>query len=213
MKKIFTLLFSVAAFTSVHSQVRVGVKGGLNLANQTLKVSGNGFSVSKTGDMIASYQVGVVSDITLTKGLHFRPELLLSGKGSDFSGVFGNTQTEGKAKIRPSYLELPLNLVYYREGRKANFYLGGGPSIAYGIFGKVKQSESNLEEDAFQDGGFKRLDLGLNFLTGVDFAGGFTVGAHITPGLTNIADVDAEEGKVKFKNLSFGVTVGYFFSK
>ena len=221
MKKIITLCVSLAVFTAAHSQFRLGVKGGLNLANEKFKVSMMGTGGSKTGDMIASYQVGLISDVQLTNAFHFRPELILSSKGTNMSGLDFDTDgsgtgEEGKAKLRPTYVELPLNFVYYYKGKGANIYIGGGPALSFGAFGKVKGG--GQEENIFDNPGFKRFELGLSLVGGIDLPGGFTAGLHMNQALTKAMNETIEEtgfGKATMSvtNFVFGVSVGYFFKK
>lgn len=108
MKKILALLFCVATASSVYSQIRAGVKGGINLSNQRHHTKG--MSSAGNLDQITGFQAGFTSDVKLSRSLHLRPELQYIRKGSKGSG-------DGiKIESSPQYIEMPLNLVYYHEG-------------------------------------------------------------------------------------------------
>ena len=213
MKKFLFLCTAIAVSTTVFSQARFGIKGGVNLANQNIKVSFMGQSADQSGDGILGFHIGGVAEVPISPRIAFRPELLLSGKGSDFEGT-DDDDNPITAKIRPFYLELPLNVVYTHEFPTGlRLYGGGGPSIAYGIFGKAKGDGQN--EDVFTDGGLKRFDFGINILAGIELNSGLTFGLNFTPGLANISDADTGgfEGDLKWTNSVFGFSVGYMFGR
>lgn len=214
MKKLLILCAVTALSVTVFSQARFGIKGGLNLANQKLKVSFMGQSADQSGDGIVAFHIGGVAEIPIAQHFAFRPELLLSGKGTNFDGEDPDTGEPIKAKFRPFYLELPLNVVYAHETATGlKLYAGAGPSIGYGIFGKAKSGSQS--DDFFQDGAFKRLDFGVNILAGLELTSGLTFGVNFTPGLANISDVETGglgfDGDLKWTNTVVGFSVGYMF--
>jgi hypothetical protein len=216
MKKGLLLLFVfVGAATIVSAQARFGIKAGINVANQNVKLSYMGFTADQDGKAIVGFHVGGIAEVPLGTSFAFRPELILSGKGSNFTSTDDDGNT-GTAKIRPYYLELPLNIVYrhsFPTGVK--LYGGAGPSLAYGIFGKAKSGA--VSDDVFQDGGYKRFDFGINILGGVELQSGLTFSANFTPGMSNIYDggdgVVEGASDIKFKNSVFGFSVGYMFNR
>ncbi len=215
MKKFYCFMLAVCAVSALHAQVRFGVKGGLNIANEKISLNYMGTKLSKSGDAIPSFHIGGVVEVPISKHFSFRPELLLSGKGSDLDAMMSGSSTTSKAKVRPYYLELPLNVVYRHQFPSHLTFFGGvGPSLAYGIFGKAKASGQS--EDVFGDQGYKRFDFGLNILAGIELRSGLTLGVNVTPGLANISSttqVDPGIRDIKFTNFTFGVSVGYMFSR
>lgn len=214
MKKVLLVLLAVSTTALVSAQTpRFGIKAGINIANQNLKFQYMGMTADQNGDGIVGFHIGGVADIPLSSKFSFRPELLLSGKGSNFDG----TDEDGnptEAEIRPYYLEVPLNFVYHHTfPTQLQFFGGFGPSIGYGIFGKAKSR--GMSDDIFQDGGYKRFDFGLNVLAGLELKSGLTFSANFTPGLANIYDGNDVVGAsdVKFKNTSFGISIGYMFAR
>jgi hypothetical protein len=213
MKKTMLLLLAVSMATVAAAQARFGIKAGINIANENVKLTYLGFSGDRSGDAIVGFHIGGVAEVPLGSNFSFRPELLLSGKGSNFTSV-DDDSTSATAKIRPYYLELPLNIVYHHtllSGTK--LYGGAGPSIAYGLFGKAKSG--GVSDDVFQDGGYKHFDVGINILAGVELKSGLTISANFTPGLANIYDggdgVVQGASNIKFRNTAFGFSLGYMF--
>ena len=211
MKKFLFLCTAIAVSTTVFSQARFGIKGGINLANQKIKASVGGQSGSELGDGIVSFHVGGVAEIPLSPSIAFRPELLLSGKGSNLDGTLNGSS--GTVELRPYYIEIPLNLVFTHDFPDGlHFIAGAGPSIGIGAFGKVKYQ--SLSDDAFQDSGFKRLDFGINLLAGLELNSGLTFGVNFTPGLANIYGQDDVQGiDITWTNRVCAFSVGYMFNR
>lgn len=200
MKKII-LCFTVLVTTvcTFAQDIRVGIKGGLNLANQKIK-SG---SFSRKGNTIASFHAGFVLDIPLTEELYVQPQLLLTGKGSkDFDVI-----------VRPYYVELPVNIIYkYEINNRLKIYGGLGPGLGLGIFGNIKDLNNNFS---------RKLKFGetsnSDYKT-VDFTGGFELGAEVNNkvGLGigyrwSFADVTRGSNKVTHKVVNF--SIAYFFGE
>jgi len=209
MKKLL-ILFSVLCLSQIAlSQFTFGIRGGLNIANQKVTVNAFGDEISQSGDAIPSFHIGGMGELKLSELFYLQPSLLLSGKGMNFAGEddMGNPVT---AKIRPFYLELPVNLVVKTALPSTNLsiYGGAGPSLGYGIFGKVESDGES--DDAFQEDGFKRFDFGINITAGVETQTGWQFSFHFTPGLANIAP-DADDVDINWKNKVVGFSVGYFF--
>ena len=214
MKRSVLLSFIlITAVSIVSAQTRFGIKAGINVANQNIKLRYMNGSYNQSGDAIVNFHLGGVVDIPLNKHFAFRPELLLSGKGSDLPALFDDGST-ATAKMRPYYIEAPLNFVYHHDFPSGvKLYGGAGPSIAVGVFGKAKAGGQS--ENVFRYGGLRRLDFGFNLLAGVELKQGITISANFIPGVANI--FDGEDGLVpgasgiKFKNTCFGFSVGYMF--
>ena len=96
MKKtilVTALLFS--ALTTIQAQsVKLGLKAGLNYANQT------GTNIQT--EAISSYHAGLVAELNLFKGLAIQPELLYSTQGATYKNALGDITNE------VGYLSFPL---------------------------------------------------------------------------------------------------------
>jgi hypothetical protein len=91
---------------------RVGVEGGLNIAN-TVSSYNTGYSTSS----ILGFNVGLTADIPLAYPLSFEPEVLFSQQGYQ-----ANT-TDGTLTQRNNYIDIPL-LAKFRLVRGFNFLIG-----------------------------------------------------------------------------------------
>ena len=90
---IAVLLFS--ALTTIQAQsVKLGLKAGLNYANQT------GTNIQT--EAISSYHAGLVAELNLFKGLAIQPELLYSTQGATYKNALGDI------KNKVGYLSIPI---------------------------------------------------------------------------------------------------------
>jgi len=87
-----------------------------------------------------------------------------------------------------NYLEIPLNILYKIGSPKSRFYIGGGPSVAFGISGKSKDGVGEYPITFGKNNGseFKRLDLGINLLTGYHFSNGIFISFNYNSGMNNL---------------------------
>src|SRR5690606_38125034 len=97
-------LFSLLSFDG-HAQLKVGIRGGLSLANVSL--------VSEENDMqhtesIPRFQIGLTLDIPLIADFYLQPAALYTGKGYKQDGGW-LVSGEGKFKVKLAYVEVPVN--------------------------------------------------------------------------------------------------------
>ncbi|WP_220763519.1 porin family protein [Flavobacterium sp. UMI-01] len=85
MKKTIVLTLLLAGFSGLTQaqSIRLGVKGGINYANQ------NGTEITVTNDnydseAITSYHAGLVAEVKLLEGFAIQPELLYSTQGASY---------------------------------------------------------------------------------------------------------------------------------
>ncbi|WP_428328580.1 porin family protein [Mucilaginibacter sp.] len=100
-------------------RVRVGVAGGLNIAN-TVDAYNSSFS---TGT-IAAWHAGLTLDIPLVYPLSFAPEVLYSQKG------YSAQTTDGNFTQRSNFIDVPL-LAKFRLTPNFNFVVG--PQLSFPI--------------------------------------------------------------------------------
>ncbi len=195
MKKVIYAVVFVLSISAVYAQ-GIGLKAGLNMANQSVKVMG----ISASANSLMGFHFGVVGEFGLSESLYFSPGLLYSGKGS---------KTEGDDKTIVSYINIPLDLV-------AKFNLGGpkalfrvGPDIGYAISGKNKGDGYDVDiEFGSDEDQMKRLDFGLNIGAGIDISA-LQIDLTYTIGLADLTNVD----EYKMKNKNFAISVAYFFNR
>ena len=123
MKKtilVAALLFSV--FTTIQAQsFKLGIKAGLNYANQTgttIMVNDKNYQT----DAISSYHAGLVAEINLFEGLALQPELLYSTQGATYKNALGDITNE------VGYLSIP---VMIKIGLSKSISLELGPQASF----------------------------------------------------------------------------------
>lgn len=175
-----------------NDKIRWGVKFGIAISNpaaQYLTDTIYGFSnktSSRTGIM-----GGFFLRAAINKKIYLQPEMLMVSKG-----IIG---FDGRGKSF-TYLEFPINLLYNSNG----FLIGGGPALAY-LIGTHYYYYSYANDG----GGFRKFDMGINFLAIYEAPIGFSINLHYTYGLLNTSNNKAVIPVSK--NRCFGITVGYLF--
>lgn len=214
MKSTTIMLMLMILLTSqfLSAQTTVGLTGGATFSNVLVKAQGiSGSPKSRTG-----FTAGLFVDAPLSSGFSFQPALNFVQKGYTIKDEMSSV-TE---KVSFNYIEVPLNFVYTPK-RNDGFFIGAGPSIAYGISGQDKiHFGSGMPDDNEKikfgsgDDEVKALDFGINGLAGYKFKGGFMVSGNYTLGLSKInnsSDIPDEAGTIK--NRYFSVKIGYAFGK
>jgi hypothetical protein len=224
-KKLFMkkLIFILAVFTfcishTAQSQkARVGVSGGLNIANISRTTGG----LDKDGDYRIGMIGGMLVDLPLCKkgNFSFQPDLRYTQKGSAEPLLTPNVENY----IALRYAELAPNFVYNFISKKAGtFYLGAGPYLSFPLPSKKVQHAAG-SPDVTTDISFG--DLAANDMKGVDYGADFIMGyrtkhgmffaLNYTQGARNL--VPGDKLKIpgsendKMKNIAFGIRVGFLF--
>lgn len=216
MKKVILLAAATVVATVSFSQVRFGAQ-----------VIGNAGSVSASSEdvpnfkksMATGFGAGVVAEFPLQNNLSLRSSLnFLQKKSSvEFTPIAGKTST---IKSTLNFVELPVNLVYSIPTNGSSIYFGAGPSVGYGISGKMKYQGYMIDDggdatfvnetaDAFKaedkgGAGLKRFDVSANAIAGIKFDNGIYVNAGYLLGLTNLGEKDN-----KYKNRGILLTLGF----
>lgn len=203
MKKITLLLNGLLLLTLVtNAQVKLGIKGGMNLAKWNIKVNGTKEEDYKNK---LGLQAGFVADFSLGKSLSFQPQLLYTAKGT------AEEHNGHDDKIVMNAIDLPLNVLYKSPTKFGNFFVGGGPNIGYNLGGKVKSHEAAEDGEKIEignaDGEVKALDFGINLTTGVELKNGLFFSANYTAGLSNLSNTNGVTARSNF----LGISIGYFF--
>jgi Outer membrane protein beta-barrel domain len=199
MKKLFIFAAALFVITQASAQTRFGVKGGLNLANITVKSQLGSSSTSSR----ASFHLGVIADFALGDVAFLQPGLMLNSKGAKASS--------GDGKLVLNYLEIPVNIgARFEIADNVKLYGMAGPYFAFGISGKSKGngSDESVKWGSGDDADVKRLDIGLNIGAGVEVSN-FLIGIQYGLGLSNIAAQGDSNNSIK--NKVFGISVGYLF--
>lgn len=177
--------------------VRLGIKGGLTIANEKAKAG----STIQKGTAIPTFHAGFLADVALTDNFYVQPQLLLVGKGMEFGNVV----------YRPYYLELPIVFLYKADINDAlKLYGGFGPGIAVGMFGNLKDLDNDV---------YKKLVFGESSNSDfkrVDITGGVELGVEVNSKLGfgmayRWSFLDVTRGSNKVTHRGFNFSVAYFF--
>ncbi len=206
MKKIVLLLTLAAGLSvAVNAQdkpVSFGVKAGIAFPNLVYSASG----LSASADAKTSFYVGGIADVKVSPIFSVQPGLTFMNKGTKSDAL------DAGASINFSYLELPVNLIANFNAGPGKFFIGAGPYAAYALSGNSKAD--GVKEDAEFGSGeeqVKRMDFGVNFLTGYKLTNGLNLHAGYGLGLNNLSNISEDGMTLKVKNRVFSVGLGFNF--
>jgi len=184
MKKLFTIIMALVAFTISAQNITFGAKAGLNFASMTGD-DADGL------DGRTSFHLGVTAEIEMSDTFSIQPELLYSGQGYTADG-----DVTGKV----DYINLPVMAKFYvGEG----FSLEAGPQIGFLASAKVDVDGESID---FKDDA-KSTDFSLNLGAGYKLNSGLNFGLRYSMGLTDVPDYDTDG----FKHSVLQLSVGYNF--
>lgn len=204
MKKFILIAVIILIAIQANSQIRLGVKAGVNFStiNYDVKVAGGEIDNS----YITSFHLGGLAEFRLMPKLFLQPGLELSGQGAKI------TEGTDEIKINIMYLKVPVNVVTKLNLGLGSLQLGAGPYYAYALSGKTKSGDEETDiEFGNDDGdGLKRTDFGINLLAGYELKSGLNFGLGYQLGLSNTSP-DSYKDFYTTKNTGISVSVGYMF--
>lgn len=115
------LLMTIVSFSTQAQTLRIGIKGGLNYANQT----GSDITINSSNyntDAITSYHIGLLAEIRLLERFAIQPELLYSTQGASYKYAL----TEFKNEL--GYITIPVLLKF---GLSKSLSLELGPQAGF----------------------------------------------------------------------------------
>jgi len=193
MKRLFAFfLLAVALAIPSQAQVKFGVKGGLNMANMSIKNIDESIS-SKSG-----FFVGPTVKFTLP----------VIGLGMDAAILYD--QREGKlknsdVKVKQQTVQIPLNVRFgFGLGSTASIYLFAGPQFGF----NVGDSEKKYN---VADWSVKTAHISANAGLGVMLLQHLQVSANYNFALSKSAEVTVNGVTGKVKNNAWQIGVAYFF--
>jgi hypothetical protein len=170
MKKLFFLTLALCTVLVTNAQkskreegIKLGIKGGLNVAN----LMGDVEDVA----IRTSIHAGLVAEIIVSDKFSFQPELLYSGQGA-------TDTSEAAGRIKLDYITLP---VLGKFPIAKNLSIEAGPQVGFLVSGKKK---TNISNDKIND--VKTIDFGLNAGLNYELMSGVFFQARYNLGLTDI---------------------------
>jgi hypothetical protein len=192
------LLITTVCSTDAFSQVKFGIKGGLNLANFDIENTNN-------SDALLTPQAGIVLYSNLNKPVFFQTGLLYNQKGTK-STVAGIENS-----FKYNFIELPANVGFQIPvGNAFSVSPYVGAFAGYAISGKAKIGDvsfdifdtdfQNLQDEEFDD---KRMDYGANVGVGLHFNNKLIISGQYAHGLSNLG---SDNNKAETRTTTLGLT-------
>lgn len=219
MKRLILAVFAVLlvftfSSTTLFAKTKVGVKGGVNLANLEIEAGIGGMEAQVEFDDKLGFCVGAFISYDISNMLALQPEVLFTMKGAQLleEGFLG--EGEFKSKMELNYVEIPvLAKVSIPAGSNIKLNAFAGPAVALKLSAKSKvEFEGESEEEDIED--IKSNDIGLVIGAGVEL-GALIVEGRYTLGLTSIFDesesVGLEDLEISTKNKVISIMVGFSF--
>lgn len=203
MKKVFLCAaVAIMSFATAQSQeVRLGIKGGYNMATLT----GDGVDDASSR---SSFHIGGLVEVPVSERFSIQPEVLYSSQGAEYTGTLTGVD-DSKITAKLDYIQVPIMAKFYAaEG----FAIEAGPQIGF-VAKSTAEFESTVgdvtvtgEED-MED--IKSTDIGIGVGASYRIPAGLFFGARYNFGLTDINDNPDNNGKIN--NGVFQLSIGYSF--
>jgi hypothetical protein len=193
MKKIVFALLATAFTATAQAQLpKIGIKGGLNIANIGGPNTDNNTLLSGHG--------GLIVHAHLAPGFALQPEVLYSGQGA--KQTVGGTEF----KLNLNYLNVPIMLQYMFSN---GFRIEAGPQVGLLLSAKIKDPSGSTDIKSRLTQADFGVGFGLNYLT----YSGFGIGGRYNLGLSNINKTVANGGNGQnAKNRVAQISLFYLFN-
>lgn len=195
MKKfVGIILLAVMALVSVpaQSQIRFGVKGGLNIST----VHFNKDIVGK--DNVTGFNIGPMLEAMIpVAGVGLDAAILYSQKGIGLK--------DGK-DIKNDYIDVPVNLKWKFGLPIIKGYLAAGPYVGFRVGGDKFWDIPGSVKDQFEA---KNFNAGINLGAGIELIKHLQLGFNYALGLTD--DYSATKLDLSAKNRGWSITAAILF--
>jgi outer membrane protein OmpA-like peptidoglycan-associated protein len=207
LKRVVPLLLLVlVCHTYAQAQVRLGVLGGIHSSKvlETNNIPGWDTAVKKYQGSRSGFQLGVIIEVPLGKGLFFQPAITYTSKGRKYdrnndsiTSLITDT-IYNKQTLNLGYIEIPLNLTYkvpLTANHKNSFFISAGPYLGFFYSGNITSESLTGSTNKFSSVSnpvtvgkgpdtYKTFDFGLNGRAGFEL-GNFLLSAYFSQGLSN----------------------------
>lgn len=201
-RMIVGLVFAALLFLGigqVSAQVRLGVKGGLNIASVHFSTD------VLQSDNVTGFQIGPMIEGSLPLvGLGFDAAILYAQKGLETKTVSGE-----KTSLKNDYIDVPVNLKWKLGLPVMKVYLAAGPYVGFRVGGnKIWELPGSMVDQVKT----KSFSAGLNFGAGVELISHLQLGLNYGLGLTNNYSMESLSlTKSDGKNRGWSVTAAILF--
>lgn len=201
-RMIVGLMFAALLLLGIgqaNAQVRLGVKGGLNIASVHFSTD------VLQSDNVTGFQIGPMIEGSLPLvGLGFDAAILYAQKGLETKTVSGE-----KTSLKNDYIDVPVNLKWKLGLPVMKVYLAAGPYVGFRVGGnKIWELPGSMVDQVKT----KSFSAGLNFGAGVELISHLQVGLNYGLGLTNNYSMESLSlTKSDGKNRGWSVTAAILF--
>ncbi|MBX2945367.1 MAG: PorT family protein [Cyclobacteriaceae bacterium] len=189
MKKIIAVASLVCITFLSYSQIEGGVKFGVNIANQKIDVEGFNFSP----DSKLAFHVGGYLNLPFGGSFSVQPELLFNSVGFKVESG-GDTYKETW-----NYVAVPV-MLRYNINDMINLHVGPQFSFLMNAKGEFDGNSEDIEDT-------QSLEVAAGFGLGINLPMGLNLSARYVLGLSNVYDLDNNDGKIT--NNVFQISAGY----
>ena len=211
-KKIFLSFIAIVFISQLgFAQFRMGPIGGLNFNRQIFK--SNTYRYNDVFTTKLGLNLGLITDLTLSKNISLQSELLYTQRGGNFKTERINISEEYNAKL--GYVSMPVTLVGKLDVKAAYLIAGAGVYLEKLIFSSYSFSSNgvNIESGPLRVGTNMYTDQMKPWNAGVKLKAGF----ELKKGMYCVAfyDIGTTDLNPQFtinRNKTFGVQLGYIFS-
>lgn len=193
--------------TPMAAKTRIGLRGGVNLADLTAKNLPSGSTYSEA-QAKTSFNAGVFANIPLgSSAFKFQPEISFSSQGGKVQGPSGTT-SGGTYEQDLHYVNIPLN---FQLATKNGFFVQTGPQVGYLVSAKIKNPSGTDAPAATADNkdDFDKLDFSWTGGVGYLSRMGLGIDLRYNIGIANIVADDART-TAPFKGETWKNSVGQF---
>ncbi|RWY47981.1 porin family protein [Mucilaginibacter gilvus] len=201
LKPLLFACFLLAGLSTFAQEkpITFGFKAGIGVTsfsrprNEDIIIANDDKAISGfTGGAYASFTIGRIS---LQPGVNY----VTKGAKTTEDTFGGDIVFRTYGKLRLSYLQVPINVIYNLPVKGGSFFLGGGPYIAKGL--KASFTPASLDNGPDNNGdfdpisyefgdksfrSFKSFDYGANLLAGFRISNGLQFNFGYELGLSNI---------------------------
>ena len=203
MKKIFGAWILAMMFCVLPSnaQVKLGVKGGLNLSD--ISLSGSLFDNFRSGNH-SGFFIGPMLDVNVPIiGIGVDAALLYNQLGVNLKG---DNQSN---TIKEKTLQVPINLKYtIGLGRLAGFYLAVGPQWGFNI---DNEKAKDVLNETIDGDFFKKSTISGNIGTGLKFINHLQVGLNYNFPISKNGEVSDGTKSASVKARTWQFSLAYIF--
>ncbi len=213
MKRIFlTVLFSIIFFGAFAQEAALGFRMGMTTSFMSVDEPDlSGYEVRPRAGLMG----GIDVDVPFTPMFSFRPSINFIQKSFLVDYAPEATGDSLFANFRMGIIEIPLNIVVRFEQYKGNFFIGAGPTLAFGVAGKVLTNAHDATdplkivwdgkyEPLDDDFHLNRFDIGINLMAGYQMSSGFTITLNYNKGFSNLDPKENASLKTSYLSLNLG---------